>query len=878
MGAFLRRVLRLCRRRRLEREIEDELAFHLAMRSEDQAHDGVAPAAADRAARRRFGNVLRTKEQARETWVFAWLESVQQDVRFAFRGLKRNPAFAGVILLTLVLVIGMNTAVFSVFNAVLLRPLSFHDPDRLVWISLQTEIPAGAIPATEFVAWRDQATSFERLVAYENTQDHTIQTDQAGTQARNVWITSDFWALAGVRPELGRLPDPNESDTVMLSYSFFERWFDGDRSVVGRQVRVNGRDLAVAGVLPRDFRLHLPQETLGPASDRRDADLYRQYGAFEPQERGRGVLVRVVGKLKPGIRLEEAVAELEAIRGRLGQVSPQPFLDRGMLTVVPLADRLVGTSRRALWVLLAAVTFVLLIGCANIANLLLARTAARQREIAMRLSVGASRGRVLRQFLTESLVLALLGGAAGLVLGQWIVDTVVGLVPQAAPRLSESTVLDGRVLAFTLAASVMSALLVGAAPVMLVDTGNTHDVLRTGATTVSASARSIRVRHLLASVELALAVVLLMGAALMLKSFWVMNAHPPGFDPERILRLQVMFTAPDYVDVVRRRTFVDDLATRLSAIRGVEAAGITTGGASPLTRFIVEGANPDDPARRPTTPLHGASAGYMRALGLRLERGRWFTDGEPVPVLVITESLARREFGSDEPLGRQIRIPGAPGQTPLTATIVGIVADLKYRKLDEDPAPEMYIPYRHHPTLLRFTVIVRAPSDPMAVAPAIRAAVLGLDKTLPVFDAMSLERTLAESVAPRRFNLFLLIAFALSALVLALIGIYGLIAYLVVQRTHEIGIRMALGARANDVVRLIARQSLWMIVGGLAAGLAAALALTRVMGSLLYQVAPTDPQAFVFVISVMLVTALAACVGPTLKACLIDPLVALRCE
>jgi putative ABC transport system permease protein len=761
---------------------------------------------------------------------------------------------------------------------VLLRPLSFHDPERLVWISLQSEVPSGAIPITEFAAWRDQATSFERLVAYENTQDHTIQTDQAGTQTRNIWITSDFWALASVRPEFGRLPEANESDAVMLSHSFFVRWFDGDQSVIGRRVRVNGRDLAVTGVLPRDFRLHLPQEPVGPASDRKEADLYRQYGPIEPQERGRGPLVRVVGKLKTGIRLEEAYAELEAVRGRLAQVSPQPFLDRGTLTVVPLTQRLVETSRRALWVLLAAVAFVLLIGCANIANLLLARTTTRQREIAMRMSVGASRARVLRQFLTESLVLALLGGAAGLVLGRWIVDIIVGLVPQAAPRLIESTVLDGRVLAFTLGASVVSAALVGAAPVMMVDTGHTYDVLRTGATTVSASARSIRARHLLAGVELALAVVLLIGAALMLKSFWMMNAHPPGFAPERTLRLQVMFTAPGYLEAVRRRTFVDELINRLSAVPGVEAAGITTGGASPLTRFIIEGTNPDDPERRPTTPLNGASTGYMGAIGLRLLRGHWFGDGEPMPVVVITEGVARRDFGSDDPLGKRIRVPGAPGQTPIAATIVGIVEDLKYRKLDEDPAPEIYIPYRHHPTLLRFTVFVRTPSDPMAVAPAIRAVISGLDRTLPVFDAMTLEQILAESVAPRRFNLFLLSAFATAALLLALVGIYGLIAYLVVQRTHEIGIRMALGARALDVVRLVAQQSLVMIVGGLAAGLAAALVLTRVMGSLLYQVAPTDPQAFASVMGVMFVTALAACVGPTLKACLIDPLAALRCE
>ena len=873
MGRVLRRLAVLFRLSRFERDLDEEIEFHRAMKRRELGADGVNEAGGER---RALGSVALAREQSREVWMPGGFAQIGQELRYGLRALRRSPGFSAVVIATIAIGIGMSTAVFSVFNAVLLRPLSFQNPDRLVWLGLQSQIPSGAIPATEFVAWREQATSFARLVAYENTQDHTIQTAEAGTQARNAWVSDEFWSLAGVQPALGRLPQPAEPDVIVLSYGFFARWFGGDHSAIGKTARVNGRDITVIGVMPRGFQPHVPQEAIGPSLDRKEIDTYRQYPGFPPQERGRGVLVRVIGELKDGVSAETARAEVETIRDRLELTSPQPFLDTATLTMVPLNERLVGASRRALWILLAAVTCVLLITCANIASLLLARTATRQREIAIRMSLGAGRARVLRHFMIESLVLALLGGVAGLLVARWSIATILTMLPDAVPRLTEA-ILDGRVLLFAFLASLATALLVGLAPIVSQATVRTHDALKEGTTT--APVRSLRARRLLVTVELALAMVLLTAAGLMVKSFWRMTTHPAGFAPERILTVQVMFAAPDYLDRQRRSTFVEDLLPRLQSLPNVQAASITTGGASPMMPFQIQDAPPQpEQERRPTALLHAVSAGYLRAMGLSLLRGRWVEDAEPEPVVVITEILARREFETDDPIGHQVQLSGPPNQPPVVATIVGVVGDVKHTKLDADPQLEMYIPFRHHPTLLRFTAIVRTPQDPVSLAPAVRTVLADMDRTLPVFQAMTLEQALIDSVAPRRFNSFLLGTFAAAALIATLVGIYGVVSYSVAQRTREIGVRMALGARPFDVVRLVTVQSVRMIAAGIVAGIAGALLITRAMASLLYQVEPTDPQAFAVVTVVMALTALAVSVGPAVKASLLEPVLALRSE
>ncbi len=865
----------------LDRDIRD----HIERETQDNIERGMSADDARHQAMLTFGSVALAKEDARAVWIPVWLEQLVQDGRYGLRVLRRNLGFAAAVMLTLAVGIGMNTAVFSVFNAVLLRPISYPDPDRLVWLSLHGKAPFNAIPFTEFMAWREQAASFERMVAYENTQNHTLQTPDSGTQVRNMWVSDDFWALTGARPALGRLPTPGEENVLVLSHRLFERWFQSDPNVAGRVVSVNGRDMTITGVLARDFPSQFPQEALGPALDRKDIDVYRPYGASGPaqsQQRGRGVPVRVVAKLGENVTIEQARAELAAVRARLAQARPEPSLDQATLNVVPLHEQLVGNTRVALWILLAAVAFVLLVACANIANLLLARASSRHKEIAIRASVGADRARLLRQLLAESLVLAILGGAAGLVLARWGLNAIVRLIPpEAMPRLAEATV-DGHVLLFVLGTSVMTALLFGVVPARFVWKVDPAHHLTEGTKSASGSQQGLRGRRALVAVQLALAVVLLSGAGLMVKSFWRMNTHAYGFDPERILTLKFMFTA-DYLDVSRRHAYVDELSGRLRSLSGVESAGIiATGGASPLVRVRAQGRAPtlrdEEPA--PITHVYATSENYRNSVNLRLVSGRWLRDNEPRPVVVISESIARREFGDANPIGRHIRMShdAAPAFEALSfVPIVGVVADMKYSRLDAAADPTIYMPYRHYPRgFVRFTAAVRTNGDPEALVPRILAVLSEIDRRLPVFDVMTLEQSLADSIAPRRFNLLLLSAFALAALLLALIGIYGVIAYSVAQRTPEIGIRMAMGAQRGEVVRMVVREGMGLASAGIFIGLLGALALTGFIETLLYDVQPADSQTLAAVSAVMSVTALVACCGPALRAALVDPVVALR--
>ena len=546
------------------------------------------------------------------------------------------------------------------------------------------------------------------------------------------------------------------------------------------------------------------------------------------------------------------------------------------MRVTPLPDRLVGEARVSLRVLLAAVAFVLLIACANVAHLLLARASARQKEMAIRIAVGAGRARVFRQTLVESLGLALLGCAAGLLLARWAIAVIVRVGGEAVPRLAESSI-DGRVVALALGTALAAAVVFGSGSALSLWTANIHDVLKDGARTSSASSRGVRARSVLVGLELALAVVLLSGAGLMVKSFWRMHTHPAGFDPGRILTMRVDFSGPQYLnesDQARQRAYLDALLRRLRSVPGVQAASIHTHGDLILANLTVEGAPPvsrDQP--QPPVLLNATSAAFAGVMGLRVVSGRWITDTEPAPVIVLNESLARRLFGSDDSVGRRVRL--APSSY---ATIVGVVADLRYAKLDESPEAELYSPYSQAPGFYRQTLVIRTAGDPLATAPAIRKIVSDTDKTRSPYDMMTLEQTLSDSILPRRFNLLLLATFAATALLMALIGIYGVIVYSVAQRTHEIGVRMALGAQRQEVLRLVVGQGMRIALVGLVIGLAAASGLTRLMASVLYDVEPTDPQTFAAVAAVLVATAFGACWGPARKAALADPVIALRYE
>ncbi len=853
-------------RRRQEEDLDRDIREHLEMEIRDNLERGMSPEAARAAALRKFGNVARIKEDTRAVWGWTRLEQILQDVRYAFRMLRKNPGFAIVAIVTLALGIGMNSAVFSGVNAVLIKPLPYPDAGRLVWLARSK---MDAVDASDFLDWKSQAQSFERMAAYSTGAGNIV----IGGNADQATITSgteDLWTLADVQPSPGRRFLPGERDVVILGRGIFERRLGSDPNIVGKTVNLGGRVVTVVGVMPPGFRFQFPASSPSVAG-------IQEPDAYEPEDltpaaqvRG-GFIVNAVAKLKPGVSVEQARAELETIQARIARANPQFSYNWFTLLVEPIQERLVGSARPALLVLLAAVGFVLLIACANIANLLLARASARQREIAVRAALGAGRMRLVCQSLSEGVVLSLIGGAAGLALAHWGIALMIRLGPQAVPRLAD-TALDGRVFAFTFAVSIATGLLFALGPALALAPTRLHSDLKEGGRT-SAGSTGVSLRRLLVSGELALALVLLIGAGLMLKSFWRMNARPAGFHPESILVMTYSLQGPDYREMPQQVAYIERVLQRLESAPGVQSAGIS----KQTMRGIVKlDGSPSDQGRTPGTTYSTRSAGYFRALGTRLIKGRWLDDAETGDVVLVNETFARALFGTDDPIGRRILVPRLQGEQ--ASTIAGVVADLKAAKLDADTVPEVYTPYRQAIFARSAEIFVRTSRDPSAMAPALRELAAGVDRSQPVYHFQTLEQVLADSISPRRFNLFLLGVFAAVAILLGAVGIYGVMSYMVTQRTQEIGVRIALGARPGEVLRMVVGQGMLVAAIGIVCGVGAALALTRLMGSLLYDVAATDPSTFVVVCLALGFAALAACFVPAIKAAHVDPIVALRYE
>jgi putative ABC transport system permease protein len=858
-------------------DLDDEIRDHIDRETQDNIDRGLAPQAARDAAQRKFGNVAMTREDARAVWIPVWIDQLLQDLRYALRLLRRSPGFSAVVIATLALGIGMNTAVFSVVNAVLLRPLSFPHPDRVIWMATQDpRSPDEFAPSVDVMAWRE-ATSLERIVAYDEF-DGRIVVNGDRIPGRFATVSGDFWELAGAMPEIGRVPAPEQSE-VVLSRAFFVRAFGAKADIIGKPATVNGRPVTIVGVLPARFRVDLAPPPAIASLTPRAIEVYEQI-VLRPPQNGMVQIFRAVGRLKPGVSLESARAELETLHNRTRQTMPAGMLPP-RVRVMTMTEKLVGSARPGLMILLAAVGLVLLVGSANIASLLLARASARQKEIAIRAAVGAGRGRVVRQFLVESLLLSAAGGAAGLLVARLQLQVMMRLIPQAVPRLTEAT-LDGRVLLFTLAASVATAVLFGIGPALSLWGTRSYDVLKDGTRTVSATRASVRARTWLVVAELALTLVLLCGAGLLVRSLWRLTEHPPGFAPRTTLMTTVQYdTGGERNTEMRRRQFATDALARVRAVAGVESAGMTTNGSGRMRMFI-DGVPPTVPNQDRPLALHSSvSEDYAKAIGMRLLRGRWVTDAEPNPVFVVNETLARRVFPDDDPIGKRIQVDGRPGTTEADgakfAPIVGVVADLKYNRLETQPEPELFEDYPHA-NPFTIVLVARVAGDPAAIAPAIRAAVAGVDRGQTASPVETVEEVLAASIAPRRFTVFLFSTFAACALLLALVGIYGVIAYAVAQRTREIGVRMALGAETGTVVRMVVGEGMAIAAVGLAIGVGAALLATRTMTSLLYDVTPTDPLTFVAVVVGLALTVFAACCGPALRAARVDPAIALRSE
>jgi predicted permease len=804
-----------------------------------------------------------------------------QDMRYGVRMLVKQPGFTVVAVLALALGVGANTAIFSVVNAVLLRPLPFAQPDEIVTArgrSAERGDRGASLSYPDFLDWRQQAQSFDRLAVY-NTASTLIREGNEPEAISGAVASADLLPLLKVEPLLGRNFTREEDQqqsapVILLGYNLWQRRFGADPRVVGRQLRLSSQSATIIGVLPEGFKF--------PVDEGR-TDYLQPIGPNIGEYFGRrsAYFLRVVGRLKPGVTRRAAETEMRAIGERLEQQYPDEGFRLGA-TLVPLHEELVGNVRPALLVLLGAVALVLLIACANVANLLLARAASRQKEVAIRTALGAGRLRIVRQLLTESLLIALVGGAIGLLLAMWGVDLLIASTPADIPRLQEVG-LDWRVLSFTLFVSVLTGIVFGLAPALQASNVELNEALKEGGRGSTEGIMRNRVRSLLVVSEVALSLVLLVGAGLLIKSFMRLREVDPGFDAKNLLTTSLTPSRAKYADAERQNNFYREVLGRIQALHGVDAAGFVdplplSGNSSSVT-FTVEGREVA-PGRLFSSNRRMISPEYFRAMRIPLLEGRAFNehDTKDTPlVLIVNETFARRFFPGTDPVGKRVLIGASPEQpNPPPHEIVGVVGDVRHEGLDTEAGPEYYVSYQQTP-LRHGSLVVRTTSvEAASMAASLRSTIKQVDQEqyIPSFEPM--QQLLAESFARRRFNMMLLGLFASVALVLASVGIYGVMSYAVTRRTHEIGIRIALGARSHDVVGMIVRQGMTLVLAGLLLGLAGAFALTRIMASLLFGVSPTDALTFIAVSALLAGIALLACLIPARRATRVDPMVALR--
>lgn len=815
------------------------------------------------------------------------METLLKDLRYGFRGLLRRPGFTGIAVLTLALGIGANTAIFSVVNAVLLRPLPFKDPDRVVmlWGFLPRLAQShDRLPSSSgnFTSLQKDNHVFENLAAFRNW---SWQSTGAGEpeQLQGVRVSADFFSAVGATPMLGHA-FTSEQDTAgaapvaIISHGLWQRQFGSDPNVVGKSITLTGENVMVIGVMPAGFQFPGGANMIPGLQFALQNDVWMPLALTEKQKTDNSTLnLAVIGRLKPGVSLGQAELETRTIE------KSQPLATIGYtINLVSLHKQMAGGIQQILLVLLATVAFVLLIACANVANLMLARGAARQKEFAVRAALGAGRLQLIRQLLTESLLLSLVGGVIGFLVALWGNTLLISLIPKNVPRVHEIGI-DTRILAFTLLVSFVTGILFGLVPAWQVSKLDLNESLKDGNRGTTSGGRQQRVRSLLVVSEVALAIVLLIGATLLTKSFSRLLNTNPGFDPANVLTMDVVLpTQPPsrYANDAEQISFFQQAIDHVKTLPGVEEAGailsLPLTGAADSTNLIIEGRPAPARGQGPEADYTTVTSSFFQTLRIPLVRGRQFNaqDTKDAPgVIVINEALARKYFPNEDPIGKRFTV----GFEKKPREIVGIVGSIKQAALNAEVRPAMYLP---HPQAApgAMTLVVRTAGDPRTIAPAVREQVRALDKDVPVARVGTMEEVLAVSVAPQKFSMLLVGLFAIVALVLAVVGIYGVMAYSVTQRFHEMGVRIALGASSNDVLKLILKNGMTLTAAGVALGLGGAFALTRFMSALLFGVTATDVTTFAGVSLALLFVACVACYVPARRATKVDPLVALRCE